>query len=210
MNVLLLESIPLLEKAIALRLYDCGHTVTTQPPVYTQLMDTMTCMQDYELLWMDTCIFSEGSSRILKTVRRNAPATKILLYGVNESITIIKHYYQQGSHCYLKKEASVSEMDIALSSIGRNEIYVSLSLTQQFSNWLCQDNTKKQTTMNLTPREQEVLKLIVEEYTTKEIAQKLFICPSTVETHRLKLIQKMGVKNTAGLVRIAVEQDLWH
>ena len=101
-------------------------------------------------------------------------------------------------------------MDIALSSIGRNEIYVSLSLTQQFSNWLCQDNTKKQTTMNLTPREQEVLKLIVEEYTTKEIAQKLFICPSTVETHRLKLIQKMGVKNTAGLVRIAVEQDLWH
>ncbi|MCO6477059.1 MAG: response regulator transcription factor [Phaeodactylibacter sp.] len=61
----------------------------------------------------------------------------------------------------------------------------------------------------LTEREQEVLQLIIEEYTTKEIAKKLFISSCTVETHRLNIIQKLGVRNTAGIVREAMRMDLF-
>jgi DNA-binding CsgD family transcriptional regulator len=60
----------------------------------------------------------------------------------------------------------------------------------------------------LTKREKEIINLIVNEYTTSEIAEKLFISEKTVETHRKNLLQKLNVRNTAGLVRIAMEKGL--
>ena len=60
----------------------------------------------------------------------------------------------------------------------------------------------------LTKRESEVLKLIAEEFTNKEIADKLFISNRTVDAHRRNLFQKLGVKNTAGLVRFAIKHGM--
>ena len=60
----------------------------------------------------------------------------------------------------------------------------------------------------ITRREKEILKLIVDEHTTQEISEKLFISLSTVETHRANLLSKLNVRNTAGLVRVAVEKGL--
>ena len=60
----------------------------------------------------------------------------------------------------------------------------------------------------LTQREQEILQLIAEEYTNPEIAEKLFISPRTVDTHRRNLILKLNAKNTAGLVRYAIKHAL--
>ena len=60
----------------------------------------------------------------------------------------------------------------------------------------------------LTPRELEILKLIAEEYTNPEIAEKLFLSVRTVDTHRQNLIQKLNVKNTAGLVKYAIKSGL--
>ena len=61
---------------------------------------------------------------------------------------------------------------------------------------------------HLTKREVEVLRLIAEENTNSEIAEKLFLSPRTVDTHRRNLLQKLHVKNTAGLVKYAVEHHL--
>jgi DNA-binding CsgD family transcriptional regulator len=62
--------------------------------------------------------------------------------------------------------------------------------------------------VHLTKRELEILKLIAEEYTNQEIAEKLFISPRTVDSHRGALLQKVGVKNTAGLVKYAINHGL--
>jgi DNA-binding CsgD family transcriptional regulator len=60
----------------------------------------------------------------------------------------------------------------------------------------------------LSSREKEILKLIAEEYTNAEIAEKLFLSVRTVDTHRQNLIQKLNVKNTAGLVKYAIKSGL--
>ena len=60
----------------------------------------------------------------------------------------------------------------------------------------------------LTRREKEILTLILEELTTVEIAEKLFLSPKTVETHRLNMMQKLNVKNTAGLVKLTISHSL--
>ena len=62
--------------------------------------------------------------------------------------------------------------------------------------------------VRLTEREREVLKLIAQEYNTPEIAQMLFISPSTVETHRKNLLSKLNAKNLAGLVKFAIQSGL--
>lgn len=62
--------------------------------------------------------------------------------------------------------------------------------------------------ISLTKREQEILGLIAQEYTNSEIAKHLYISPRTVDSHRARLMQKLGTRNTAGLVRIAVQQGL--
>lgn len=208
MNILLLESIPLLEAALVAKLKFSGHSVTTHAPRTHELMASLDTVCWYELLWMDTCIFSEGGHHLMKVVRKRSPGTKILLFGVNETIPEIKNYYRQGGHGYLKKSSTGYEIDQAMQQISADGVYVSFMLTQELSKWVSHVSHHHPTIMNITPREKEVLRLIVEEYTTKEMAQKLFICPSTVETHRMKLISKLGVKNTAGLVRVAVETGI--
>ena len=60
----------------------------------------------------------------------------------------------------------------------------------------------------LTVREKEVLELIIKEFTTEEIAEKIFVSVKTVESHRSNLMQKLAVKNSAGLVRVAFEKGL--
>ena len=62
-------------------------------------------------------------------------------------------------------------------------------------------------TMNITKREREVLFLVAYEFSTKEIAQRLFVSDETINTHRKNIMIKMGVKNTAGMVRVAFEQQ---
>lgn len=208
MRILLLESIPLLEEALVDKMNAAGHIVTTQTPRSSDLLDSLSRISWYDLVWMDTCIFSNGCGKLIKTVRKSSPESRILLYGEHETIPEIKNYYLQGGHGYLKKSSSSTEIYQALEKIFAEGVYVSFMLKQELSRWISNVPIDQINNMNITPREKEILNLIVNEYTTKEMAQKLFICPSTVETHRNKLIQKLGVKNTAGLVRVAVETGM--
>jgi len=64
------------------------------------------------------------------------------------------------------------------------------------------------TFVNITSREKEVLHLIAYEHTTKEIADKLYVSFETISSHRKNIIQKLGVRNTAGMIRVAVENRL--
>lgn len=89
-------------------------------------------------------------------------------------------------------------------------MYIPASMSKAFATWITVADHKKKQDNKLTQREQEILQLIVEEFTTSEIAKKLYIGQCTVETHRINLIQKLGVKNVAGLVRVALEAGLYH
>jgi len=207
MRILLTECIPLLEEVLVTKLQSSGHIVTTRSPSDCRFMESVAA---YELLWIDTGIFLEGGKKMLKNVMKSVTSTKVLLFGSNETIPEIKTYYMHGGHGYLRKDAEYNEIHMALTKIEEGGIYISFNIQKQFEMWISHTESPKKLIASLTLREKEILNLIVEENTTKEIAQKLHICPSTVETHRLKLIQKLDVKNSAGLVRVAFEQGLYN
>lgn len=134
---------------------------------------------------------------------------KIIALTNFEDTIFIKQMMKNGAMGYLLKNTGKSELVTAIKTVLKDERY----LPQNIQEMLLNESLGKCTSSSffipkLTSREKEILALIIKEFTTEEIAEKIFISIKTVESHRSNLIQKLGVKNTAGLVRVAFEKGL--
>ena len=149
------------------------------------------------------------SSVILPAVSRN-PGVKMILLQQSNSPAEIKEFFNKGISGYLGINGSVEEIVEAFQSCKKNMTYIDPRTSKDLSLlYLESQNEKIFPFEKLTDREKEVLQLIVQGYTTRQIAECLYISKCTVETHRLHLIRKIGVKNTASLVREAMNRQLY-
>ena len=125
--------------------------------------------------------------------------------------SIIKVMLENGASGYLLKNAGQDEVLEAIRRVSKDLEYYSPDVLQTVMRSLTkkeEDQQNKPFIPSLTRREKQVLQYIVDEYTTAEIAEKLFIGFGTVETHRRNLLMKLDVRNTAGLVRMALQYKL--
>lgn len=210
MQLVLIEAIPLLLRAIC-------QTIEQNPERHILIQDTSLLRLETTLLetkpdvlWLDTYFPEVRDGTLIKDLHKKFPSLRILLFGTDEILPEIRKYFKSGVHAFLPKTAALEEMEAALLALEAGIFYVPVSLNNSLTVWLTASSPKKKpAARKLTFREKEILQLIVEEFTTREIAKKLFIGLCTVETHRVNLIQKLGVKNTAGLVRVAFEAGLY-
>ncbi len=206
-TILVVESIPLLRSMLCQLL---SNIPNVHPLIVTLEYEALTpsLPQKTDWVWLDGTNPVIKGKNFLKNLKKFNKDLKIIVFGQGDSISDIHGYYQQGVCGYLPKTSSQDDIIEMIRHVEEGKIFISNTLLQCVNNWMMA-STPKQVKYQLTPREKEVLSLIVEEYSTKEIADKLFVCPCTIETHRLNLIQKLEVKNTAGLVRKAVQERLW-
>lgn len=138
------------------------------------------------------------------------PGVKILILTMSKTKEYLYHSISAGAQGYLLKEDSEEELFSAIDTIRRGEIFVSKlltkELTQDLSNIYYGDGHLP--TDPLTPREREVLKLVAEGKSNKEIADLLFISTRTVENHRANMMNKLNIKKTADLIRYALNKGL--
>lgn len=209
MNLILIEAIPLLLQAVCQAIESKpGNRICYYAPNLHNL-ESITLELQPDLLWLDATVPEVRDGSAFYSIHRNFPNIKILLFGVGETIPEIRKYFKLGVCAYLPKSSDFSEIESALSCVEAGEFFVPASMNKSLASWLTDSVGKKKPGCKLTLREHEILKLIVDEFTTLEIAKKLFIGQCTVETHRIKLIQKLGVKNVAGLVREAIQRQLY-
>ena len=109
---------------------------------------------------------------------------------------------------YLLKNTSKTELTEALKQVQLGNRYLPKNISDILLNDSIGLENSNYFIPKLTTREKEILALIIQEFTTEEMAKKLYVSTKTVESHRSNLIQKLGVKNTAGLVRVAFEKGL--
>ena len=109
---------------------------------------------------------------------------------------------------YITRQVSAGELEEAVLNVWNDKQAFSQSVSQTIIGHYtdAQKHDKSNARQSITNREKEVLSLIVEGLTSSEIAKKLYISPRTVETHRANLMQKLDIKNTAGLVRYALSE----
>jgi len=132
---------------------------------------------------------------------------RVLALTTYNEVSFITNIIKCGASGYLLKNTTGEELITAIKTAYSGEQYLSKEVRSTLIS-ASFGNKKESFIPKLTRREKEVLKLIMDEMTTREIAEKLFISVATVETHRLHLLNKLGARNTAGLVKIAIQKGL--
>jgi DNA-binding NarL/FixJ family response regulator len=141
-------------------------------------------------------------------IKSISPKTKILLLTMHKSKEYLYHSISAGAKGYLLKEDSEVELFSAIETIRKGDIFVSKLLTRELTKDLSNIyyGDGQLPTDPLTPREREILKMVAEGKTNKDIAELLFISARTVENHRANIMNKLNLKKTADLIRYAIDK----
>jgi len=144
-----------------------------------------------------------------KLIKKEKPAIKVIVVSMLCDASIVSKMLKVGADAFVNKDTGKSELLIAISKVMNDEKYISPLISQNLFSHL-NDRTISPTPNNkhLTPREIEIIGYIAEGLTNVEIAAKLFLSTSTVDTHRKNILTKLQLKNTAALVRYAAEHNL--
>lgn len=161
-----------------------------------------------EVLLLDINLPDGNGINACKELLEKHKDLKIIALTNFEDSIFIKQILKNGAMGYLLKNTSKTELTEAIKEVNNGNRY----LPKKISDILLNDSIGIENSSyfipKLTSREKEILALIIKEYTTDEIANELFVSNKTVESHRSNLMQKLGVKNSAGLVRVAFEKGL--
>jgi DNA-binding NarL/FixJ family response regulator len=176
---------------------------------FENLKDTFESLSEtVEVLLLDINLPDGSGIEACKELLKQHSDLKIIALTNFEDSIFIKQILKNGALGYLLKNTSKSELTAAIVQVKKGKRF----LPKKISDILLNDSIGLENSSyfipKLTVREKEILALIIKEFTTDEIANELFVSIKTVESHRSNLIQKLGVKNSAGLVRVAFEKGL--
>jgi len=143
-----------------------------------------------------------------KILKKQYPNVKILIVSTHSNVMVVSRLIRIGVNGYLLKNAEKEELLKAINTIASGENYFAEELEEKHLSNSSRIEKQVSNLTELSSREKEILVLIAHEYNTAEIAEKTFISLNTVNTHRRNLLSKLNAKNTAGLVKYAVENGL--
>jgi DNA-binding NarL/FixJ family response regulator len=170
-----------------------------------QALEMITAKPDgYQLVITDITMPLMSGIELCKIIKEKFPYIKVLILSMHNSITIVKDALNAEADGYMLKNTGQEEFLNAIDRVLGDGTYFSQDILPIILN-LFQKEKKETLKSTLTQREKEVLELIVQEYTSKEIADKLFISKQTVDTHRINIMQKTDCKTLVGLIKYAIQ-----
>ena len=159
---------------------------------------------EFQLIVTDITMPLMSGIELCKIIKEQFPHIKVLILSMHNSISIVKDALKAEADGYMLKNTGQDEFIKAIERVLGDGTYFSQDILPIILNLFQKE--KKETLKNtLTQREKEVLELIVQEYTSKEIAEKLFISKQTVDTHRINIMQKTDCKTLVGLIKYAIQ-----
>ncbi len=157
-----------------------------------------------DVILMDISMPDKNGIELCQEVKERYPGIQILGLSTFDENAFIQKMLENGASGYVLKNATKQELSKAIHTVYRGQKYLSYGASESLK-----VGRKEQAELPfITRREKEVLELIAEGLTNIEIAQKLFISPSTVDTHRKSLLAKFNMKNTAVLIRFVTQHNL--
>jgi DNA-binding NarL/FixJ family response regulator len=136
-------------------------------------------------------------------------AIRVVILSMHTSEEYVLRALRAGCAGYLVKGSAVSELEIAIRAVGRGETYLSPVVSKRVvEDYVSRTGGAADPLDALTPRQREILQLVAEGSTSKDIAQRLGLSQKTIDTHRAQIMERLGVHDLAGLVRFAVRVGL--
>jgi DNA-binding NarL/FixJ family response regulator len=147
----------------------------------------------------------EATARIV----RDFPAVKVIILSMHANEEYVLQTLRAGASGYLLKDAATAELELAIQAVARGDTYLSPAISRRvIEDYLGRTSGEKGPREQLTSRQREILQLIAEGKSTKEIAFVLSVSVKTVETHRMQLMDRLGIHDVPGLVRHAMRMGL--
>ena len=146
-----------------------------------------------------------------REIKKNFNGVRVLTLSMHNEKGVIQTLMDAGADGYILKNSSREELEKGIRAICRGETFFSTDVTMSLLNQsteITANNELPEEVKDLTEREVEILKLVAEGYSNKEIGERLFISHRTVDTQRTNLMKKMDVHNVAGMIRIALKSGL--
>jgi DNA-binding NarL/FixJ family response regulator len=155
-----------------------------------------------DLALVDVSMPGLNGLEVAARVRKDYPQTRVVMVSMLVDQEFVRGALAAGACGYLLKNADRTELEDALRAVARGESWVGSPLPGEA------DATSKASIGRLTPRQREVLQMIAEGYSSKEIASRLNVSLKTVDAHRAELMDRLGIHGVAGLVRYAIRIGL--
>ena len=167
--------------------------------------------EEVDILITDFSMPYMNGVQLTLAVKEQFPSLKVIMLTVADEVAAIQDAYRAGISGYIMKKADRHELELAVKTVASGQMYFNKEvmksiLTQEPSHH--EDMHAMEKLSQLTKREIEIIKLIAQEHSSAEIAQKLFISVGTVETHRHNIMRKLDVKNVIGMIKFALKYDL--
>src|SRR5215467_8648939 len=161
-----------------------------------------------DVVLLDISMPRKDGLAVTGVLRKSAPQIKVLILSVHSNKEYLFRIIQAGAHGYVSKEASPEEFLRAIESMHKGETFFSPEIAQAALNQLVNNGGKKEPFAQLTTREREVLVLIAQGRSNKEIANQLGIGVRTIETHRERIMRRLDIHSVAGLTKFAIANGL--
>jgi len=164
-----------------------------------------------DIILMDIAMANLNGLEATKQIKKVLPESKIIMLTMHKNEEYVLQSFQAGATGYILKEGAVEELVSAIRSIHQDKSFLSPTVSKTLVDAFLRkmETGKSETPFDLlTDREREVLQLIAEGFTNREVAKQLFISVKTVEAHRAHIMQKLNIHDIAKLVKYAIQKGM--
>lgn len=162
-----------------------------------------------DLVFMDVAMPGLNGLEAARRIAASSPHSRLVILSMHANEEYVLRALHSGVSGYMLKDSSTTELAAAVRAIRQGETYLSPSISSRLTEYVRRTTEPPRSSLDqLTPRQREILQLIAEGNTTRQIAHKLGLSPKTVEAHRSQLMDRLDIHDIAGLVRYAIQVGL--
>lgn len=172
-----------------------------------------------DIMLVDISMPGKNGIQMIREIREALPDTRFIIISMHSEADYIVEAFRAGATGYMIKESAAAQLIRGLDAVAEGEMFLDNALSQEVVFKLLQNKSdtasgKDDPYSTLTAREQEVMRMLAEGLSAKDVATQLFISPKTVENHRTNLMKKLGLGSTVELIRYAarlglIDLDTW-
>lgn len=161
-----------------------------------------------DLIILDIMLPGLNGMEILRRVQKNYPTMHTLVFSGHQNVSLVRETIRAGAHGFVEKTASLAELKKGIEAVSAGGSYFGPEIAALLRDAVLNPETSVSKAEILTAREREVLQLIAESHSTKEVAAKLSVSVKTADNHRTNLMRKLGIHDVASLTRYAIQIGL--
>ena len=204
-NVVLADDHQLFRDGLKAMLQSWGRINIVGEASHGSVLLTVLASQTPDIVLLDISMPQGSGIDLLPTIKERFPNVKCIMLTMHEDVQYVLRSLKQGADGYLLKDADEEELKTAIQEVYEGKKY----FKNKISDLIVANLSGEQSPETLlSEREIQIVRLVAEGKITKEIAEQLYVSVRTVETHRSRIMRKMGVANTAEMIRMAYKKKL--